>query len=101
MRPRVGAENLSFLFEEMSAPDKARPIWIVVISQTNFLGLIERRHDGCGETRGFCQDFVFENNHVHDRVVAVLAEILWLLSLWISKQSANVAAAAQCLFLRM
>src|SRR6266511_3428856 len=98
MRPRVGAENLSFLFEEMSAPDKARPIGIVVVSQTNFLGLVEPRHDTGGKPRVFCQDFVLESNHVHDRVVAVLAEILCLLSFWISKQSANSAAARSASF---
>src|SRR5438067_1440455 len=45
MRPRIVAEYPSLFLKKMPAPNKARPIWVVVIGHASFLRFIEGHHD--------------------------------------------------------
>ena len=66
MGPGVVAESFSFFFKKMPAPNKARPVGVVVVRYASLLGFVERRHYILRQPGIFCQDFVFEGDHMHD-----------------------------------
>src|SRR3990172_4147302 len=78
----------------MASPDKTRPVRIVVIFNAGFFRLVESLHDAPRQPGVLRQHWVLESDHVHDRIISVLPEILHLFSLGIGKQPADIATAS-------